>query len=222
MGNYVPTAVGFQRISRSPLEKYELFNSVDDLRDYIQNGPVYNGQICTIVYDNNVLLSYRLVNINGKYSLKPLLNNTENHIMSKTGYEKYGFVDKAATVPNSIDNDKWLLIYNYDSTSKITYTNKIGYNTNPRIFNLLCTLELYNNSDGFKFLIAVNGEIKYKWKQTVNFMKVTSDTKTGVEIQYLADNENYILPLVVDGAATEYGLLPKKITTNNISLYIGV
>ena len=53
-------------------------------------------------------------------------------------------------------------------------------------------------------------------------MKATSDTKTGVEIQYIADNENYILPLVVDGAVTEYGLLPKKITTNNISLYIGV
>ena len=48
IGRYVPTPVGFARSSKEPLDLYETFKSISHMKDYINTGSVYPGQICKV------------------------------------------------------------------------------------------------------------------------------------------------------------------------------
>ena len=92
----------------------------------------------------------------------------------------------------------------------------LSFELNNR-FTLL-TLQIYRHN----FLIIINGEIKYKWTQNINFMTSNSTSETGACIKHTPDDSTYICPLIVDATLTNYGLFPKKQTNDYISLYVGV
>ena len=109
---------------------------------------------------------------------------------------------------------------NLSSNSVLVSANL--YNSNPYDFSTLCNLELYNNS-GINLLIAINGEIKYRWNQTNNFVLSASSNSSGVCISGTA-NTKYIYPLLVNGTDSGYGLFPKtaEAAKNCISLYVSI
>lgn len=218
---YVPTAVGFERANREPLDRYETFNSVEELKDYVSNGAAYQGQICKINFADGLTLQYLIKKLYNKFEIEPLYP-MENIKMSDSEYEKYGYIDSSIAVSNTNDSvSKWLLVYDYEASYNWTYVSRNGYEMAMQAFSTLCNLELYNNN-GINLLIAINGEVKYKWKQNFNFMLSDVTSSEGANIQYVIDNDNYVCPLVVDGVDTGYGLFPKVATTDYISLYVGV
>ena len=218
---YTPSAVGFERISKEPLDKFEIFNSIAELQDYALNGPAYPGQKCAVIFSDGKVLSYQLIKNADKCTIQPIYP-IEEHIMRKSEYAKYGFTDSAVTVENpSDDSNKWLLVYNYNPEYKYMYSGRDGYEMLAEAYSILHNLQLYNNN-GINLMIVINGEIKYKWKQEYNFMLSSSTSDVGACIKYAPDDSTFICPLVVDATLTNYGLFPKKENNNFISLYVGL
>ena len=215
---YVPAAVGFERINKEPLDKYEVFDSINELKDYVNFGPVYYGQVCVVRFSDGVSLSY---SIGKNKTINPILP-FENHIMHIDDISKYGYTNSITSVSNNSERTKWQLLYNYDPDSEYIYFSREGYNTHASTLSLLHNLDLYNYNGNYNFLIIINGEIKYKWTQNINFMTSNSTSETGACIKHTPDDSTYICPLIVDDTLTNYGLFPKKQTTDYISLYIGV
>ena len=218
---YVPSPVGFERINKEPLDKYETFNSIQELKDYISEGPAYFGQQCCVNFSDGKSLNYHVVKNTDKCTIEPLYP-MNTHIMLKSEYSKYGYTSSITTVSNASDDcNKWLLMYNYNPEFKWTYSNIDGYELTEEAYSILHNLELYNNN-GFNFLIVINGVIKYKWKQSTNFMISNASSETGACIKYAPDNSSYICPLIIDATLTNYGLFPKKTNNDYISLYVGI
>ena len=216
---YVPTAVGFQRVNKEPLEKYETFNSIDDMVSYVSRGTAYPGQVCKVKFSNDLSLEY-LINSSGivpLYNIDPI----ERNIINDNEFEKYGFTEVIETVPNqSTHTGKWELFYNYDPDSGKLYTDPELYNPSSFTFSILANMQLYDSKDGINFLLVVNGVVKYKWKQTIDFMKSTM-IKHDLMIAN-ANDGRYLKILMLDGKNTGYGLFPEIKMDDHISLYVGI
>ena len=219
---YVPTPVGFARSSKEPLDKYETFNSIIEMKNYIATGSVYPGQVCKVNFGNDLLLEY-LMKKNSSGNIRAIElypDPIEKNIMLNSEYTNYGYTTNIATASNASSFNYWQLVYSHESA--LTYSSANLYNSNPYDFSTLCNLELYNNS-GINLLIAINDEIKYRWKQTNNFVLSASSNSSGVCISGTA-NAKYIYPLLVNGTDSGYGLFPKtaEAAKNCISLYVSI
>lgn len=224
---YVPTPVGFARSSKEPLDQYETFETIGRMKDYIDDGSVYPGQVCK-VFD-------RKTNITLEYLMKKS-NKTANKIVPVELYpdpiEKHiipasklntvdGYSLNITSPSNAISTiGNCQLIYSHDNTTT-TYSKVDLYNPDSYNFSTLFNLELFRNTDGFNLLIIINGAIKYIWKQTINFVESSSTTNTGIFISSKA-NSNYMYPLLVNNTDTGFGLFPKTAAAakNQISLYV--
>lgn len=224
--HYVPSAVGFERMNRQSLDKYEVFNSIADLKKYAAKGPAYSGQRCYVNFPDGVILEYCISEVNGSYIVVPIYS-MEIYYMTESSsndYSKYGYTTDLVEVPNPSDStvQKWLLLYDYDASRKWTFNSRCGYQTAIQAFSLLHNLELYDNGNGINFLLAANGIVKYKWKQNINFMISDRTDDTGANINISNGDSDYLCPLAIDNALTGFGVFPKKPTTNYVSLYVGL
>lgn len=227
IGRYVPTPVGFARSSKEPLDLYETFKSISNMKDYINTGSVYPGQICKVSdKKTNITLEYLMKRSNTTANkivpVELYPDIIEKHIIaaSKLNSED-GYSLNITSPSNSISTIKnCQLIYSHEDTDA-TYSKVNLYNPDSYNFSTLFNLELFRNTDGFNLLIIINGAIKYIWKQTINFVESSSTTNTGIFISPTA-NAKYLYPLLVNGADTGFGLFPKTAAAaeNQISLYV--
>ena len=77
---YVPAAVGFERINKEPLDKYEVFDSINELKDYVNFGPAYYGQVCVVRFSDGVSLSY---SIGKNKTINPILSINISFVCAK-------------------------------------------------------------------------------------------------------------------------------------------
>ena len=113
---YVPTPVGFARSSKEPLDKYETFNSIIEMKNYIATGSVYPGQVCKVNFGNNLLLEY-LMKKNSSGNIRAIElypDPIEKNIMLNSEYTNYGYTTNIATVSNASSFNYWQLVYSHE------------------------------------------------------------------------------------------------------------
>lgn len=218
---YVPTPVGFARSSKEPLDKYEVFNSIAEMKSYVATGSAYDGQVCKVKHGNALTLEYLFKNEDNILKIVQLYPDTiEKNFIFNNDFASYGFSNDLLNITNSSSNTTWWLAYHYDADTKRTYSTIDLYNMAPHNFSLLCNAELYNNN-GINFALVVNGKVKCKWKQANNFITSSASSNSGACISKTANNK-YLCPLNSNGADTGFGLFPKIAVNDYTSLYIGV
>lgn len=182
--SYLSTPMGFDRSFPGPLDKYQTFDTVDDLIDYANDNyyASYNGQIVSVVGDP---VQYRIDGTSGQ--IIPLCN-----IITETPNSNYCLIYKAAVG---------------SSTSPLsTSLNRLGNGVND-IYSLLNFLKITasRNSLYLKIHVKKGG---YFTNTSFNFLQEQySTSKKNLCFEYV-DDENSIYRFK-NGTDT-YLILPKK------------
>ena len=121
IGRYVPTPVGFARSSKEPLDLYETFKSISNMKDYINTGSVYPGQICKV--------SDEKTNITLEYLMKRS-NTTANKIPGTKPMQIVRRLIAARAASR------------YETNTSATFFLR-AINVNTSIIILLCILKIY-------------------------------------------------------------------------------
>lgn len=216
---YLSMPVGYARVNREPLDKYEQFNSLREAIKYAASGASYTGQQVKVVFDSTKTNdnNYALYTVNKDRKLDPVsLNNA--------------FTSFGCNELNILTNGviKWVLLYYHDSkavySDDTTLGNSIG---NPYKYSILNELELFRNTnDEFNFLLYKNDE-ENKWRQRTNPISneiVGSASDDGVVISGNitklikgADEDAYIKDTV---NAKYVSIMPKIASTDVVELYV--
>lgn len=230
---YVPTPVGFARVSREPLDKYELFTGdkgIWDLIQYVKSGAAYTGQLCKVSHADKSVSEYE---INGDHtssrdslSIKPLYTRCMDDIVINDISELYGVVSNDISwftdLPTNSDGSAiipyWTMVYNYDhilTTKLFKSSDRLGFLPDPFCMSTLSDLEIYRNkSDNyFYFMLVKDNVIAYVWKQYKNPL-------TGVIPDGLSDTFNNNILLIKD-YNNSAGIITLRKAENNVVTHNG-
>ena len=217
---YVVTPVGFTRVNREPLEKYEVFNSTKELKNYILNGPLYDSQVCAVNINDDLSLQYLIKKNNRVTVYYPDSNidfdTTLQELIAKYDIKLNCVVD-SLNLGNNYPPHPWRMIYDAKAGCYVNSSTPTDYLNKSDIFSALCNLDLYKINNNFYFMLVINGEIKYSWSSTVNFMTVS-----GSGLDFKKTSSNYLYTLYNGSNNTGYGLFPinSDSAINDISLFV--
>lgn len=206
---YIATPMGFARVNRQPLEKYSLFDSMDEFMSYFQSPdmPYYEGQVVSVRIYDNLYLQYLICYDTGLYAT-PLFDTKaiEQNIIS--AYDK-----------------KWILIY-YHNSNETWSANDLKLSIdNPFKMSQMINAELYKMRSNFNFLLYKNKSVN-RWSQSFNPFKaydVVNDSyyKTEGSISYISFT-NTSNAYITDNAKSYVNIGPKTKSTDVVELYMDI
>ena len=205
---YVNTPIGFARLNREPLEKYEEFNSVYDAMQYLKTGPCYDGQIITVVHHKSIIQKF-IVKRNGtEYRLELDINSNEPSIIS-------------------YDNSKWLLVYYRNPGSTLFNANTAKYSVDdPFNFSILGCLDMFWNSSNKLDFLLYKGTVLNRFNQPFNplTMKNSSGTTVSASGTKVTGNVTYISGTcpISDNSGSYVKICPNASNSDIVKLYVNI
>lgn len=232
---YVPVPVGFARVNKEPLDKYDTFDNLYELIEYVygdrydkynstSTSPTYNGQLIRIKDQPNLM--YKLVGGNTKLRISPIYKQPieETVISIKQG----DLTDKLGLDILNINSDignKYLMVYYKDcSIDKSIFSYAWQY-FSAEVFNfsLLNNIELYRDSNKKFNMLFFNSS--YNSLNMVHINQYTNPVSGENYISGTTEDSTYLLlknpainyatSLHVNNVLQRYGILPTKITSGS-------
>ena len=215
---YLNTPVGYARVNREPLDKYEVFSSMYNIVHYLKNGPCYDGQHIKLVHDKS---------------------RVQKFIVRQTSSNKYILdFDFNGIEPNIItyEGSKWLLVY-YKNGNATFNADSAKYNVdNPFAFSILGDLDLFwNSSNKLVFLLrkishasgVTRSVSDHRFEQPFNPLTMknangatvsASGTKISGSFTYISGS----CPINTNTSDSAYRICPTSSDANIIKLYVNV
>lgn len=153
--------ISYHRLTKAPLDDMEVFNDLNSLMDYCDNGARYNGQRVIVLNDQLGFIEYTIIND------IPIINTKGSELI----FRKYNFDS------DDIGDTHYLLIYENNS-NEVWDKNDVFTFKNDRLC-LISQLEIFRIVDvtgnkTFKFHMEIINKdrttptIYYTWSQDFN------------------------------------------------------
>ena len=232
---YVPVPVGFARVNKEPLDKYETFDNLYELIEYVYGDkydkfhstpskPIYNGQLIKLKDQPNIM--YKLIGGNNQLRISPIYKPPiEETVISVKNGDLANILGLGVLNNNSSIGDKYLLVYYKDCSidkSVFSYAWQC-FSAEAFNFSLLNNIELYRNSNKKFNMLFFNSS--YNSLNVVHINQYTNPVSGENYISGTTDNSTYLLlkdsainyatSLHVNNVLQRYGILPTKSISND-------